>query len=484
MKKALLALLFLAHPSVRADSGVLIPRDQQQPNPAVLSLQEMEVDVVIDDGDARIFVRQIFANHSDKIEEGTYVFALPSGSTVSDFAVWDGPVRIPAVILERRRAEQIYDQARMQAVDPGLLTAGERNGSDPANSLVFSAKIVPIPAHGTKRLEIEYHQRLTATDFKQGFLLSLQPSAYKEQRAAHFKLRFDLHSTYALSELQFPAKSFPLKVAKQDAHTFVGGFEGEGVSLGEDFVANWRIDPAASDKLIVTTYRNLPRGLPPPDAMVPEMAIVPEPGFFLAQTLIGSGSETSANSTTAAPRNVVILFDTSLSMQWEKLERSYSAMEKLLRSLTSADHFNLLVFNQDVSNFQPTPVAATAANIQSALDFVRANSLRGGTDLGHALTAALVQCKLANSSLVLLTDGNSDRGTTVIGRKIAEAYSQQWKASAQRPRTNVFAVGDDANLSLLRQIARNDGALEHILSTEPLDAKLASFLFEDYESSG
>jgi Ca-activated chloride channel family protein len=337
---------------------------------------------------------------------------------------------------------------------------------------------VPIPAHGTKRLEIEYHQRLTATDFKQGFLLSLQPSAYKEQRAAHFKLRFDLHSTYALSELQFPAKSFPLKVAKQDAHTFVGGFEGEGVSLGEDFVANWRIDPAASDKLIVTTYRNLRRGLPPPDAMVPEMAKVPEPGFFLAQTLIGSGSETSANSTTAAPRNVVILFDTSLSMQWGKLERSYSAMEKLLRSLTSADHFNLLLFNQDVSNFQPTPVAATAANIQSALDFVRANSLRGGTDLGHALTAALLQCKLANSSLVLLTDGNSDRGTTVIGRKIAEAYSQQWKASAQRPRTNVFAVGDDANLSLLRQIARNDGALEHILSTEPLDAKLASFLFK------
>jgi Ca-activated chloride channel family protein len=123
VKKALLALLFLAHPLVRAESGVLIPRDQQQPNPAVLSLQEMEVDVVIDDGDARIFVRQIFANHSDKIEEGTYVFALPSGSTVSDFAVWDGPVRIPAVILERRRAEQIYDQARMQAVDPGLLTA-------------------------------------------------------------------------------------------------------------------------------------------------------------------------------------------------------------------------------------------------------------------------------------------------------------------------------------------------------------------------
>jgi len=85
----LAALLFGSQCRLKADSGALIPRDQQQPNPAILSLQEMEVDIVIDNGDAKVFVRQIFANHTANIEEGTYVFALPSGSTVSDFAVWD-----------------------------------------------------------------------------------------------------------------------------------------------------------------------------------------------------------------------------------------------------------------------------------------------------------------------------------------------------------------------------------------------------------
>jgi Ca-activated chloride channel family protein len=480
VKRALLAagLLLAAHPHAHGDSGVLIPRDRQQPNSAMLSLEEMEVDVVIDNGDARVFVRQIFANHTRNIEEGTYVVALPSGSTVSDFAVWDGPVRIAAVILERRRAEEIYDRARMQAIDPGLLAAGERNGTDPANSSVFSAKIVPIPAYGTKRMEIEYHQRLTATDFKQGFLLPLQPSAYKEQRAAHFKLHFELRSAQAIADLQFPAKSFPLKIAKQDEHTVVGAFEGNGVNFGEDFAANWKIDPAASDKLDIATYRNPHPALPLPDETAPELAKTPEPGFFLAQTLVGTGNNSAAASTPAAPRSTVILFDNSLSMQWEKLERSYSAMEKLLRSLTPADHFNLLLFNQDVLSFQPAPVGATPANIQAALDFVRAGRLRGGTDLGKALTAALGQCTLSNSSIVALTDGDSDRGATVIGRKIAAEYARQWKASAQHPRTNVFAVGDDVNLPLLRQIARNDGVLEHVLSTEPLDAKLASFLFK------
>ena len=41
------------------DAGVLVPRDKQQPDPAVLSLEEMEITVRIDNGDARVFVRQV-----------------------------------------------------------------------------------------------------------------------------------------------------------------------------------------------------------------------------------------------------------------------------------------------------------------------------------------------------------------------------------------------------------------------------------------
>ena len=141
MKTVLTLMLLLLAATARAQSGVLIPLDKTQPDAAVLSLTEMNVEVVIDNGDARVYVTQIFANHTNHIEEGTYVFALPTGSTVSDFATWDGPVRIPAVILERKRAEEIYMDARSQAIDPGLLEAGERDGSDPKADSTFTAKI-------------------------------------------------------------------------------------------------------------------------------------------------------------------------------------------------------------------------------------------------------------------------------------------------------------------------------------------------------
>src|SRR6202162_6675572 len=103
----------LAAPRIAlGDAGVLVPRNKQQPDPAILSLEEMEITIRIDNGDARVFVKQIFANHTGGIEEGNYVFALPSQATVSDSAVWDGPTRVPAVVLERKRAEEIYTQLK------------------------------------------------------------------------------------------------------------------------------------------------------------------------------------------------------------------------------------------------------------------------------------------------------------------------------------------------------------------------------------
>ena len=62
--------------------------------------------------------------------------------------------------------------------------------------------------------------------------------------------------------------------------------------------------------------------------------------------------------------------------------------------------------------------------------------------------------------------------------KLAAWYASAWKQlpETQRPRTYIFAVGDDANLPLFRMLARQDGLLEQVLSTEPMDFKLNSFL--------
>ena len=145
------------------------------------------------------------------------------------------------------------------------------------------------------------------------------------------------------------------------------------------------------------------------------------------------------------PKTLVILFDTSLSMQWEKLERSYQALESLLRTLRPSDRFNLLLFNNQVQTFQPAPVAAEPAAVQHALDFVRSSKLRGGTDLQKALQTGLQQCSASGGAspyLILLSDGGATRGPIQNG-KLASWYAESWKhlPESQRPRTYIFGSG-------------------------------------------
>lgn len=458
-----------------AQSGVLSPRGKDAPDPAVLSLEEMRIDVAIDNGDAHISIVQIFANHSGNVEEGTYRFALPSGATVSDFAVWDGPTRIPAVILERKQAEELYDQVRLQAIDPGLLQAGERDGENPRETQIFTAQIVPIPAYGTKRLEIEYYQRLAVSNFKQFFALPMKPSAGQQQTAAKFALHFALHSAQAIDGFSEPARFLPLTLTTNDAHAVEGTFAGNNVAFDDDFQVQWHLQPISADHLEVVTHRD-PHA-PLPTAGTPygaPKATGEEPGFFQASILFGATAAKTVAS--APPRTVLLLFDNSLSMQWDKLERSYAALEATLHTLKPTDKFNILLFNQDVTPLQPQPVAATPEAIQSGLDAVRKSRLRGGTDLLKALTAALAQSKDENTTIALFSDGGSNRGESVLSSRIAGKYATLWSQCAYPPHTDVFAVGDDANLPLLRKLAQKNGFLEPILSTEPIGPHLQSWI--------
>ncbi len=492
----LIAACLIAIPPARADSGVLIPADKEAPDPAILSLTEMQVEIHIDNGDARVWIQQIFTNHTGRPEEGNYVFALPSGTQVSDFAVWDGPVRIPAVILERKRAAAIYQELKSQALDPGLLEQGERNEDEARRSSVFSAHIVPIPAWGTKRLEIEYHQRIRVVGRRCNFLLSLKPDAYAAQHMAHLSIQFAMDSAAPIKDFAIQSKALPFKIGQQDAHTVRGSLDATDIDLSEDFSATWGVD-VTGNALEVIAYRNPAAPSAGPSLGQPEGESATqddskphkphrqktrkneEPGYFEATAQLAAPSAAQGGAQQSAPRTVVVLLDTSLSMQWEKLERSYAAAAKILESLRPQDQFNLLLFNTGVASYQPQPVAAETASIMAAMDWLRKSQLRGGTDLEKALSAGLSQAAVPHAILVLLTDGGADRGIVATG-KLADWYAAQWNQipADRRPKTDVFAVGDDANLPLLRLLARNDGVMEQVLSSEPVDFKLASFLSE------
>ena len=437
------------------DAGVLVPTDAKQPDPKILTLDEMTIRVVIDNGRAKVNVMQIFANHTGAPIEGNYVFALPGRALISDFAVWDDTTRIPGVILERKRAEELYHDIRAQAIDPGLLQMGERDADEARRSSLFNARIAPIPAFGTKRLEIEYQERLQVEQGDAYFSIPLRPDVYHAQTAGKLSITLDLSSAHTMRDAQFLAKTYPMQISGRTNKGLHATFQGQAVSFTEDFALKYSLD-ASRDSLEVLTYRD-----------------GTDPGFFEASALLNLPQATAQTT----PRSIVALFDASLSMQWEKLERSYAALEALLRSLKAADQFNVLLYNDKITPFQPMPVAGSMDNVEKALAFLKAERLRGGTDMQAALDAALAQTYSNDPYLVVLSDLGSTRGILQNG-KLAAWFSAKWKQipEAKRPQTYVFAVGDDANIPLGKMLSQNNGVLEQVRSTEPVDFKLKSFI--------
>src|SRR5579875_943951 len=400
--KRVLALLALVLPLLcavdsSADTGVIVPLGKSAPDPSILSIESMDVHIVIDNGHALVSLKEVFANHKAEVQEGTYSLALPDGAAVSNFAVWDDLTRIPGVILERKRASQLYNEIRNQVIDPGLLESGEITESTAPggaqHSTAVTVKITPMPAYGYKRIEAEYRQHVPVAQLVSDFVLPLKPTASNTVRIQNLSIDLELRSAQAITSFQNVGDTFPLKLTKQTANLVIASFSQSDVNLSADFEVKYSFANDATPH--VTAYRT---------------GETSEPGYFEASVILQAEHPTGL--TQQSPRTVLGLLDTSLSMQWEKLERSFRSLETTLRSLQPKDEFNVLVFNSGVSAFGAKPVAAAPDQIARALDFVRGSKLRGGTNLEAAYTAAFAEAT-ANTYIVLISDGEMTEGTII-----------------------------------------------------------------------
>lgn len=470
--------LAAASSTVHAQSGTLIATSAGRADAAVLSLREMTIDASVARGYARVNVRQIFENHTDEIQEGTYRFALGTGAAVGDFAVWDGVTRIPGVILEKRRARAIYDALGSQRVDPGLLQQGEEEegGAGSSSSAgTFSVKVAPIPARATKRLELQFQQEVPVVGLRGEFRMALPPLDGEPIVARTLRIKVALDGlTYEAS-----ANGLPLK-AVGDGLTY----EGTNVLLDKDLVVRFRLrEPAAPLRL--STFRNPDGRLPDGVALAPwerPSDIPPEKdGFFLMEVVppasappSGASGSTpgAAPSARRAPVSVAILFDTSLSHRFAGLETSYQRLVRLLDALTPEDRFALIPFDSAVD----APAAllpADGASKTAALDRLRARPLSPGTRVIDAVTAAQrLVGETDRSRIVLFTDGVAMPGAKDLNaaRRRAALF-----ASVATPDTGAALRGaSDAAVTALSSEPETDLFFERILGARKPAAAAAT----------
>lgn len=479
------ALSLLVAPSKgSAQSGVLIPSSMKdKPDDSILSLGVMNVDVLVDNQHARVRVLQIFDSHAPQVLEGKYLFDLSPRASVSDFAVWDGDTRIPGVMMEKRRAGAVYASVKQQQVDPGLLQQDDEHGG----STAFSARVFPIPARGTKRVELEYTETLPVDGLTSHFSFPLKPAFGDAQRVGELNLHVRVLSDYPISAPEFKAAAYPVRTIRSDPNDFEAEFQARDVQLTDDFSFDYRIEVPES-ALSVIAYR-APEQITAYDLRDPALASRNPDGYFQATAIFnqshkavreGVGREQAADAPDARPRrSVVILLDTSLSMRGEKLARAFEAVDYFLHGLAPRDSFNLVLFNEETAALSDAPLPATPEQVERALDFIRGSSLGGATDMRKALAEGLARAAkfpAGECDLILISDANPTLGTTDAKKILQVLKVKSGDASLPPARVFAFATGGDADHTLLEELARaTHGHFAEVRETEDITLALKLF---------
>jgi Ca-activated chloride channel family protein len=433
--RTFLGILVLLAAASAARAGDLIPTDSRY---GPLRIASHKVDVTVDNQIAITRVEQIFANDYPATFEAHYVFPVPKGASIIDFSMTVNGKLIRGELLEKDRARSIYEGIVRQSKDPGLL---EHVGAD-----LFRVRVFPILPNAQQKMEMTYVERVAydGGTCRHSYPL-LVPGGAKTTYADHFEYRWRLTSAVPIKDVT--CLTHPADIARRGETSADVTYHGRQVNLSKDLEISYRIERESSGMDLVA-HR-------PTD----------EDGTFMLLLT------PQANAPRLA-KDMTFVFDTSGSMEGQRIKQAKAALRFCLSKLQLEDRFNILSFASTVSSFEKAHVAASDEMKARALKFVDALDASGGTNINGALLRALEHRAPEGRPhlIVFLTDGEPTNGETrpeAILRNVAAA-------SGPGVRLFAFGVGAELNRGLLEDLAEaSHGVAEFVSDQENIEEKVS-----------
>lgn len=359
-------------------------------------------------------VEHVFANDSDQVLEGTFRFPMPEGAMLTGLAMEIGEHLMEGELVEREKAQKIYQEIVDQMQDPALLEWEHGN--------VFKLRVFPIEPKKKKRVVLRFVSPLAETREGWQYVYPTSSVDPASQKAA-FKLEF----------------------------------EGETVVDKPDL-------SAARDVVVPLTAGRVPE-------IVREKR---EDGTYTAVRVRPDWSkvaEPAVDPKKPRPaRRFVVVVDTSRSALEEK-ELEAGALAMVLAEMGPDDRYVAMTSDVAARPESGELVAATPEAIAKTLAFVKALEPDGASDVGAALRQAGRLAKLSKEKdgkeveVLFIGDGSPTWGETS-----AEGLAKIAKDSLGQAPVHAMLLGTAGDDAAVRALAAaTGGQIEH--PRTQLDAK-------------
>ncbi|MDP9194789.1 MAG: hypothetical protein M3P06_24105 [Acidobacteriota bacterium] len=356
-----------------------------------------------------------FLNPQPRRIEGRFSCTLPPNASISRFAKEVNGHLMEGEVVERLRANQVYEQFLHQMRDPALLEQDQGNR--------FSARIFPIEANAPVRLVLSYTTLLPLRDGVRTYTLPLRGMS-------------------KVNKLTFRAFVTPIPNEKTAGELTTSTAE----------VTSFDQRDWTPDRDIVLTSRSEDRA----------PMLLRAGDFYLASLRpeISTAGRRSASSTW------LFYVDTSASSA-EGAPHRIRALEALLGALPPADDVQLVAFDNEV-----TPLArGTAAELSRSVgDLLRTRLFLGGTDIGAMLRDLTARAEKDPSRTAVIA---SDLVAT-LGSVASHDLQNAIAKLPAKARIHALILGSREDAATAKAITAGHGRVVRVPFTDALEVRAAS----------
>jgi len=432
----LILIFFLGMvPKASLAAGILTPTGSgHQP----IQIRDHHVDVVINNGFAMTEVQQTFYNPNRQDLEAMYSFPLPKSASLSEVTLYIGEREINGEVLEKQKAQQVYEDEKSRGNEAGLAEKNE--------FYTFDFKVSPVPANDEIRIRFLYYQPLKIDTGIGRYLYPLEDGGTDDAAMSFWTTNARVENTFSV-DLELKS-AYPVRDVR------IPGFEAAAQinQLAEDHykVAMQLTDMSLNRDLVF--YYRLQDGLPGRVEVIPFRDNQSEPGTFMMVITPGVDLKPLTNGV-----DYCFVLDISGSMQ-SKMGTFKKGVMKAVEMLKPEDRFRLVTFSSNASELTRRWLPASDENRIKAQKMIDSLQSGGSTNLYAGLSLALNDLDDDRAvNIILVTDAVTNTGVVnpVKFHKLLQTVDV---------RVFGFLLGNSANWPLMQTIAETTGGFYDSIS--------------------
>jgi Ca-activated chloride channel family protein len=385
---------------------------------------------------ARVGITQQFTNNGAHWAEGTYRFPLPADAAVDRLRIRVGERLLEGEIQEKKSARLTYQKAAKAGQTASIVEQQRHNQ--------FETRLANIGPGETVEITIGYLQNVGYSDFSYHLRLPMTftprytpglssanektvvtspaPSLVSATGGTRHRLELQAKIVSASEFAAIESRYHDVDIRRVD-----NGYTIDLLNFDEmpdrDFELSWTPALQSQPSASLTTFND-------GESVYAQLMLAPP----------------LLESIDPQPREVILIIDTSGSMEGASLQQAKAALQHALKSLGNDDYFNLLQFNSNTEQLFDHSVPVTQSNLHAAQNFISGLRANGGTEMAPALETALTLPgePYLMRQVVFITDGAVGNETELL-QKVAHDLGDS--------RMFTVAIGHAPNSWFMRKAA-------------------------------